>query len=168
MFSLIPNYGQLNLTSLMNYVEMWILKILLNEKGSPTSPWDWKRVLFPKFIHRRILFNKKWQSCVKRDYNAETDPFQITVFQNAIWDCQQWRKQRSIPTVHHFTVNLRYPNYWPPLCRVSGYRSRGPGFDSLPYHIFWELGGLERGPLSLGRTIEELHEWKSSGSGLAN
>jgi hypothetical protein len=50
--------------------------------------------------------------------------------------------------------------------RVSGYRSRGPGFDSWPYKIFWEVRGLERGPLSLVRTIEELLEWKSSGSGL--
>jgi hypothetical protein len=32
--------------------------------------------------------------------------------------------------------------------------------------MFWEVGGLERGPLSLVRTIEELLEWKSSGSGL--
>jgi hypothetical protein len=51
---------------------------------------------------------------------------------------------------------------------VSGYRSRGPGIDSRPYHIFWEVGGLERGPLSLVRTIEELPERKSSGSGLEN
>jgi hypothetical protein len=54
------------------------------------------------------------------------------------------------------------------LVRVSGYRSRGPGFDSRPYQIFWEVEGLERGPLSLVRTIEELLEWESSGSGLEN
>jgi hypothetical protein len=51
------------------------------------------------------------------------------------------------------------------VVRVSGSRSRGPGFDSRPYQIFWEVGGLEWGPLSLVRTIEELLEWKSSGSG---
>jgi hypothetical protein len=44
------------------------------------------------------------------------------------------------------------------VVRVSDYRSRGPGFDSQPYQIFWEVGGLERGPLSLMRTIEELVE----------
>jgi hypothetical protein len=54
------------------------------------------------------------------------------------------------------------------VVRVSGYRSRGPGFDSRPYQIFWEVGGLERGPLRLVRTTEELLEWKSSGSGLEN
>jgi hypothetical protein len=29
------------------------------------------------------------------------------------------------------------------VVRVSGYRSRGPGFDYRPYQIFWEVGGLE-------------------------
>jgi hypothetical protein len=52
--------------------------------------------------------------------------------------------------------------------RVPGYKSRGPGFDSWRYQIFWDVVGLERGPLSLVRIIEELLEWKSSGSGLEN
>jgi hypothetical protein len=51
------------------------------------------------------------------------------------------------------------------VVRVPGYRSRGPGFDSRRYQIFWEVVGLERGPLSLVRITEELLEWKSSGSG---
>jgi hypothetical protein len=37
-----------------------------------------------------------------------------------------------------------------------GYKSRGPGFDSRGYNIFWEVVGLERGPLSLMCTREEL------------
>jgi hypothetical protein len=41
-----------------------------------------------------------------------------------------------------------------------------PGFDSQRYKIFWEVEGLERGPLSLVSTIEELLGRKSSGSGL--
>jgi hypothetical protein len=52
------------------------------------------------------------------------------------------------------------------VLRVPGYRSRGPGFDSRRYQIFWEVVGLERGPLSLVSTIEELLGRKSSGSGL--
>jgi hypothetical protein len=31
------------------------------------------------------------------------------------------------------------------VVRVSGYRTRDPGFDSGPYQIFWEVGGLEWG-----------------------
>jgi hypothetical protein len=51
---------------------------------------------------------------------------------------------------------------------VPGYRSRDPGFDSRLYQIFWEVVGLERGPLSLVRIIEELLERKSSGFGQEN
>jgi hypothetical protein len=47
------------------------------------------------------------------------------------------------------------------LVRVPGYRSRGPGFDYRRYHVFWEVVGLERSPLSLVRITEELLEWKS-------
>jgi hypothetical protein len=46
-----------------------------------------------------------------------------------------------------------------------GYRSRGPRFHSRHYQIFWEVVGLERGPLSLMSITEELLEWKSSSSG---
>jgi hypothetical protein len=41
-------------------------------------------------------------------------------------------------------------------------------FDSRRYKIIWEAVGLERGPLSLVSTIEELLERKSSGSGQDN
>jgi hypothetical protein len=51
------------------------------------------------------------------------------------------------------------------LGTVPGYRYRGPGFDSRRYHIFWEVVGLERGPLSLVRITEELFQG-NSGSGL--
>jgi hypothetical protein len=37
------------------------------------------------------------------------------------------------------------------VVRVSGYRSRGPGFDYRQYQIFWEVVG----PLSLGPEIRE-------------
>jgi hypothetical protein len=54
------------------------------------------------------------------------------------------------------------------VVRVFGYRSRGPEFDSWRYQIFWEVVGLERGPLSLVSTIEELLGRNSSGCGLEN
>ena len=44
------------------------------------------------------------------------------------------------------------------VVRVSGYRYRGLGFDSRRYQIFWVVVGLERGPPSLVRSIEELLE----------
>jgi hypothetical protein len=54
------------------------------------------------------------------------------------------------------------------VVRVSGYRSRGPGFGSRHFLIFREAVGLERGPLSLVRTTEELLGRNSSGSGQEN
>jgi hypothetical protein len=57
----------------------------------------------------------------------------------------------------------------PPL-RSSGQspwlQIRRTGFDSRRYQIFWEVVGLERGPLSLVSTTEELLDKKGSGSGL--
>ena len=44
------------------------------------------------------------------------------------------------------------------VVRVSGYRYRGLGFDSRRYQIFSVVVGLERGPFSLVRSIEELLE----------
>jgi hypothetical protein len=41
------------------------------------------------------------------------------------------------------------------VVRVPGYRPRGPGFVYRRYQIFWVVG-LERGPLSLVKIIEEL------------
>jgi hypothetical protein len=45
------------------------------------------------------------------------------------------------------------------VVRVPGYISKGPGFDSRGYQIFWVVD-LERGPLSLGRINEEVLERK--------
>jgi hypothetical protein len=44
------------------------------------------------------------------------------------------------------------------LVIVPGYRSGGLRFDSWRYQIFREVVGLEGGPLSLVRIIEELLE----------
>jgi hypothetical protein len=52
------------------------------------------------------------------------------------------------------------------VVRVTGYRFRGPGFDSRRYQIFWEVVDLERGPLMIVSTIEVLFQRKSSCSGL--
>jgi hypothetical protein len=52
------------------------------------------------------------------------------------------------------------PPLWPRIQR--------PGFDSWRYQIFWEIMGLERGPLSLVNTNEELLERKNCGSGLGS
>jgi hypothetical protein len=54
------------------------------------------------------------------------------------------------------------------VVRVPCYRSRVPGSIPGASHIFWEVVGLERGPLSLVSTIKEILGRKSSGSCLEN
>jgi hypothetical protein len=48
---------------------------------------------------------------------------------------------------------------------ISGYRSRGTGFGSRRYQIFWEVVGLKPSSLSLVNIREELFEWTLRGSG---
>jgi hypothetical protein len=60
---------------------------------------------------------------------------------------------------------------WPPLWssgQSSWLQIQRPGFGSRHYQIFWEVVGLEWGPLSFATTIEELLERNSSASGLEN
>jgi hypothetical protein len=58
-----------------------------------------------------------------------------------------------------------WPSLWP---RVPGYRSRGPSSNPGTTRFFWEVGSLERGPLSLLSTIKEVLKRKISVSGLEN
>jgi hypothetical protein len=68
-----------------------------------------------------------------------------------------------------FTFTILACGYWPPLWpsgQSSWLQIQSSRFDSWCYQIFWEVGGLELGPLSLVSTIEELLERKSSSSSL--
>jgi hypothetical protein len=73
----------------------------------------------------------------------------------------------------HYARKLSLSSYIrrPPLwssSQSSCLQIQRPGIDSRRYQIFWEVAGLERDPLCLMSTIEELLEIKSSGSGLEN
>jgi hypothetical protein len=64
-------------------------------------------------------------------------------------------------------VSVARVNIGPPLWssgQSSCLQIQRSGFDSRRYHIFWEAVGLERGPLSLVSTTEELLGRKGSGS----
>ena len=54
------------------------------------------------------------------------------------------------------------------VVRVSGYRYRGPGFDSRRYQIFRVVVGLERGPLSFVRSLRSYLNKKVGAPGLEN
>jgi hypothetical protein len=62
---------------------------------------------------------------------------------------------------------LRVPLLWSSVLG-SWIQIQRSGFDSRRYHIFWEVVGLEGGPLSLVSTTEELLGRNSSGSGIEN
>jgi hypothetical protein len=66
-----------------------------------------------------------------------------------------WVRERTIPT-----------DICGLVVRVPAYRTRDSWFDSQRYQIFWDVVGLEWGPLSLVSTIEELLGKKSFGLGL--
>jgi hypothetical protein len=70
---------------------------------------------------------------------------------------------------HHencfYCILYAEPPLWP-SDQSSCLQKQRSRFDSRLYQIFWEVVGLERGPLSLVSTIEELLGRKCSGYGL--
>jgi hypothetical protein len=63
------------------------------------------------------------------------------------------------------TIIINGPPLWS-SGQSSWLQIQRSGFDSRRYQIFWDVVGLERGPLSLVTTTEELLGRKISGSGL--
>jgi hypothetical protein len=75
----------------------------------------------------------------------------------------------SYSTVSCSVIRVPFKRCGPPLWssgQSSWLQIQRSGFDSRRYQIFREVVGLERGPLSLVSTIEELLGRKRSGSGL--
>jgi hypothetical protein len=81
-----------------------------------------------------------------------------------------WSPGVVISVVHIFLGTILgsklYADVFAEWDRLRGLVVRVPGYRSRRYQIFWEVVGLERVPLSLVSTIEELLGRKSSGSGL--
>jgi hypothetical protein len=68
-------------------------------------------------------------------------------------------------------IYIKYFNNGLPLLssgKSSGYRTKDSGFDSRLYQILCGVVGVERRPLSLVSTTEELLGRNISGSGLEN
>jgi hypothetical protein len=91
-----------------------------------------------------------------------------------VWEPSSWRRLRGVVMLSALQAansslilsELRSGRLCGLVARAPDFRSRGPMFDSCCYQIFWEVAGLERGPLSFVSTIEELLGRESSGSGL--
>jgi hypothetical protein len=80
-------------------------------------------------------------------------------------------KHGATPLYKQSTWIMRSRTLWP-LLWSSGQSSwlqiQRSGFDSRRYQILWEVVRLERGPLTLVSTTEELLERKNSDSSLEN
>jgi hypothetical protein len=74
----------------------------------------------------------------------------------------------SMHVVLNFELNIRFVYCLRDLVISSRLLIQRSGFHSWRYQIFWEVAGLERRPLSLVSTIEELLGRKSSVSSLEN
>jgi hypothetical protein len=86
---------------------------------------------------------------------------QMVTLRNSICVFSPWTLQ------HKSSYMIREQMLFRKDCFPSWFLNRyklQTGFDSRRYQIFWEVVGLERGPLSLVSTIEELLGRKSSGS----
>jgi hypothetical protein len=75
----------------------------------------------------------------------------------------KWKMLGRIKT----SVRITGPSLWS-SGQSSWLQIQRSGFDSRRYQIFWEAVCLERSPLNLVSTIEELLGRKSKGSGLGN
>jgi hypothetical protein len=84
-------------------------------------------------------------------HHPESKVYQAETEEAGMWE-QQSYNLLSVRTLKDRLCGL--------VVRVSGYKSRCPGFYSRRFQIFWAAAGLERGPLSLVKTTEELLEGK--------
>jgi hypothetical protein len=98
-------------------------------------------------------------TCVLFQTVSDIERFQCTVHSTSNTQCLHTIRQVHWCWRRNFRKYIILGDHlWGLVVRVHGYRSRGPKFDSRRYQIFWEVGGLKRGPLSLMRIIEELLE----------
>jgi hypothetical protein len=145
------------LTSLLIEESVW--NIILNWVGwSDSLSILYGPIQYISYTCRYVQFSK-----------SEFNPNLHYDLHTHIWHLFSLKGNLNISFLLLFVV---YALSWgPPLWssdQSSWLQIQRSGFDSRRYQIFWEVVGLERGPLNLLSTIEELLEWKSSGSSLEN
>jgi hypothetical protein len=126
----------------------------------PSLPFISRNVtcIFSSYMQRELLYWAHFP--ISHEYILTHSIFSSSVSVSLITaESLFWTEDRDFACIVHDRL-------CGPVARVPGYRSRGPWFDSLRYQIFWEVAGLERGPLNLMSTIEELLERNISGCGL--
>jgi hypothetical protein len=191
-------YATVPVTVESRYTRQWIVQNTATEGHGKINCWEWCHIFsrLKGYDRHRSQREKSETEDVRRcqmsaEVRSETFILCGTVTVNfrvlalfVVTACSSYSKIESViincssawwrsnKTIHRAKTASEITNTRDRLCglvvRVPGYRFRSPGFDSRRYQIFWEVVVLERGPLSLVRITEELHDWKSSGSGLEN
>jgi hypothetical protein len=77
-------------------------------------------------------------------------------------------KSQNWFTIHSQLYHFAHSRHTSSSDHISWLQIQRSGFDYRRYQTFWEVVGLERGPLSLVSTTEELLGRKRGGSGLEN
>jgi hypothetical protein len=137
------------------------------------------QVWWCRYVRRllTLLFSKQWAAYGK--FIRLTAYIISEHFMNS--SAEYFREElvlRDCKTLIHFERNnlhskKRVNNYTLVATEIKLFNSswlqiQRSRFDSWCCQIFWEVVGLERGPLSLVSAIEELLKRKGSGSGLKN
>jgi hypothetical protein len=146
--------------------ETYLLTLLTRwcPKHNKALPLTWQVTQLPRQFrfatltqaHRRAI-----KKCSQDDHFLS--PHQIFRDESGLHHRLVWyREARTRDHLETFTISGTRPDH---LCGIVVWVPRS-GFDSQRYQIFWEVVGLERGPLSLVGTTEELLGRKSNGSGL--
>ena len=141
------------------YLDTDALKFFIGDILSPLFYWD---------LVVCVCVQNHCTSHIKDSQMTKASACQFQDIHSALGS---WNTQSALTTLGKHKGKMTSPAwyaYWTGLVsvdrlcglvvRVSGYRYRGLGFDSWRYQIFWVVVGLEQGPLSLMRSVEELLE----------
>jgi hypothetical protein len=120
--------------------------------------FSWHSILGAGHLH--VNLSNAFNIClIRSQYGTWLYIWNITIMLLRNWNCMKLGRLQI------------YLLSWEPLWsrgQSSWLQIQRSEFDSRRYQIFWEVVGLEWGPLSLVSTIEELLERKNSGSGVEN
>jgi hypothetical protein len=98
-------------------------------------------------------------------------PLRCDIFLEELLKRVKWIRDSFSSTATSVGLIGHLPTRGPSLSsssQRSWLQIQGTGFDSRRNQIFWDVLGLERGPLSLVSTIEELLGRKGSSCGVEN
>jgi hypothetical protein len=148
------SYPIQNISSPVSYTYQNIIN-LSKTTSCPSSDKTW--MMRPKRTNL-IAFLYDWMMMMIRYLTLQWPVVTVCTTFNALKFC-------IMPTVYLRFVWFPRPPLWS-SGQSSWLQIQKFWFYSRRYQIFWEVVGLERGPLSLVSTILELLERKSSDSGL--